>query len=115
MHHHQEELTISAEETDLGAVLVRLSGELDIRTSSALLSALGTMLGEHDGLLLRLDLSDVRFCDHTGLRALHALGEAAGPGRVRIVAAHHSVDVILRLCRIPTFLGHTTQPASCRG
>ncbi|GAA4950927.1 STAS domain-containing protein [Actinoplanes utahensis] len=107
MQHHQEELTISAEETGLREVLVRISGELDIRTSSALLGALGTMLADDDVLLLRLDLSDVRFCDHAGLRALHALGEAAGPDRVRIVAAHSSVDTILRLCRIPAFLGHT--------
>jgi len=115
VHHHLGELSISAEETAPAEVFVRISGELDIQTATPLLRTLRPFAGEQGAGLLLLDLTGVRFCDHAGLRALHALGEAAGPGRVRIVGVHPSVDVILRLCRIPEFLGYTTQETTCRG
>lgn len=113
MQDHQQDLTVVVERTGPGEVLVRVTGELDIRTTSPMVRALGALLGE-DGLeQLRLDLTGVGFCDHTGLRALHALGVAAGPDRIRIVAAHPAVDTILRLCRIGTFFGYTAGAAAC--
>lgn len=115
MQHHQNELTISAERNGPGGLLVRISGELDIQTAPPLLRTLGALLGEQATGVMLLDLAGVRFCDHAGLRVLHALSEAAGPDRVRIVAAHPSVDVILRLCRIPTFLGYTAGEAAWSG
>ncbi|MDI6097287.1 STAS domain-containing protein [Actinoplanes sp. NEAU-A12] len=109
------DLTVTVERTGPGEALVRITGELDIRTSSPMLRPLGVLIGEPGFELMRLDLTGVGFCDHAGLRALHALGMAAGPGRVRIVAAHPSVDTILRLCGISTFLGYNAGAATCPG
>ncbi|BEL08216.1 hypothetical protein Q0Z83_064070 [Actinoplanes sichuanensis] len=115
MQDQQEDLTVTVELTGPGEVVARVSGELDIRTVSPMLRTLGGLVGD-DGLeLIRLDLSGVEFCDHAGLRALNTLGMTAGAGRVCIVAAHPSVDMILRLCGLRTFLGHVAGAAACAG
>ncbi|GIE75261.1 hypothetical protein Aph02nite_12110 [Actinoplanes philippinensis] len=115
MQDHLVDLTVTVERTGPGELLVGVAGELDIRTASPMLRTLGGLLGEDEFAVMRLNLSGIEFCDHAGLRALHALEVAAGPDRVRIVAAHPSVDVILRLCGIATFLGHPAGAATCAG
>jgi anti-anti-sigma factor len=115
VRNHQEDLTVTVRHAAPGELLIRVVGELDIRTAAPMLRQLAGMLDD-DGLeLIRLDLTGVGFCDHAGLRALHALGAAAGPDRVRIVAAHPSVDMILRLCGLETFLGYPAGAATCTG
>jgi anti-anti-sigma factor len=115
VQNQQVDLTVTVEWAGPGEVLARVSGELDIRTVSPMLRALGRLLGDDGPDLVRLDLSGVEFCDHAGLRALHTLETTAGAGRVRIVAAHPSVDMILRLCGLTTFLGHQAETATCAG
>lgn len=109
------DLTVTVERTGPDEVLVRVRGELDIRTAAPMLQTLGALLGEHEPELMRLDLSAVRFCDHAGLRALHSFGEVAAPGQVRIVDAHPAVVTILRLCGIGTFLGYSAGAAARTG
>jgi anti-anti-sigma factor len=111
----QVDLTVTVEYVAPGEVLARVDGELDIRTTTPMLRALGGLLGDDSLELIRLDLSGVEFCDHAGLRALHTLETTAGAGRVSIVAAHPSVDMILRLCGLTTFLGHPVGAATCTG
>ena len=115
MQDHQQDLTVVVERTGPGDLLARVTGELDIRTAAPLLRTLVAQLDESAGGLIRLDLTGIGFCDHSGLRALHTLDEIAGPGRIRIVAAHPSVDTILRLCGVGTFLGYTAGAATCSG
>jgi anti-anti-sigma factor len=112
---HQQDLTLVVEQAGPGELLVRVAGELDIRTAAPLMRTLAAMLGEHGCDLMLLDLAGIGFCDHSGLRSLHALGEAAGPHRIRIVAAHPSFDTILRLCGVGTFFGYTAGAATCTG
>ncbi|MBO3736907.1 STAS domain-containing protein [Actinoplanes flavus] len=99
-------VTVSVHRLRSGDVLARVVGELDSPSAPMLLRELRAAIGD-DVPLLRLDLAGVAFCDQAGLRALHALSAEAGPGRVRIVAAHGCVDVLLRLCGIDVFLGWT--------
>ncbi|MEU4619378.1 STAS domain-containing protein [Actinoplanes sp. NPDC023801] len=111
MRELQEDLTVTARRAGPGELLVRVVGELDTRTAAPMLRQLTELL---DGgpELIRLDLTGMDFCDHAGLRALRAVEAAAGPDRVRIVAVHPSVDMILRLCGIETFLGHPAGAAT---
>jgi anti-anti-sigma factor len=115
VYYQQVGLTVTMEPSGPGELLVRVAGELDIRTVPSLLRAVGGLLGDDGPALIRLDLSGVEFCDHSGLRALHTLATTAGAGRLCIVAAHPSVDMILRLCGLTTFLGHTAEAATCTG
>lgn len=89
-----------------GELSVRVLGELDFRTAPVLSAAVRAATGARRAGLVRLDLGGLSFCDHAGLRALHALGAAAGVDGVRIVAAHRAVDLLLRVCGIETFLGY---------
>ncbi|GGN23752.1 anti-anti-sigma factor [Actinoplanes campanulatus] len=98
-------ITVSVHRLRSGDVLARVVGELDRQSAPALLRELRPALGEREVTMLRLDLAGVAFCDQAGLRALHALSAEAGPDRVRIVAVHQCVDVLLRLCGIDVFLG----------
>ncbi|GIE34762.1 hypothetical protein Ait01nite_078070 [Actinoplanes italicus] len=114
MRDHQEDVTVTARRTGPGELLVRVVGELDIRTAAPTLRQLAGLLDD-GAKLIRLDLTGVGFCDHAGLRALQALGVAAGPERVQIVAAHPSFDMILGLCGLETFLGYPAGAATCTG
>ncbi|SDT49936.1 STAS domain-containing protein [Actinoplanes derwentensis] len=109
----QEDLIVTTIRNAPGVITVRVIGELDIRTAPVLVKAVTDAAGERRDHLVRLDLAGVSFCDHAALRALHAAGVAAGPERVRIVATHHAVDMLLRLCGISTFLGHPAGATFC--
>jgi len=54
----------------------RLSGEIDLRTHDALAAALERLHGPGD---IRLDLSELAFCDAAGLGAMIALAERVWP------------------------------------
>ena len=63
----------------LGDGVVKVSGELDIRTCDQLVHSAGELV-DHGGPLV-LDLSDLTYCDSTGLAALvrlHKRADAAG-------------------------------------
>jgi anti-sigma B factor antagonist len=95
---------VSVETTpDQGAV-VRLSGELDFRTVSGLVSR------AEEGLAARLaslavDLSGVAFCDSTGLRALVRLARKAAELGVpfSLTAPSEHMRTILHLCGLDGF------------
>ncbi|MER7820235.1 STAS domain-containing protein, partial [Streptomyces sp. NPDC096153] len=55
--------------------LLRLTGELDLATAPLVDQAVTTALAGHPRTL-RLDLTDLVFCDGTGLRALRRLTNA---------------------------------------
>ncbi|MEV4640120.1 STAS domain-containing protein [Actinoplanes sp. NPDC049548] len=92
-----------------GAILVTVTGDLDVETTAMFHRRLGDILDGRDGQRLDLDMSTLGFCDLAGLRALHALGLAGAP--VRIVAAGPSLNVLLRLCQISVLLDYTPAPA----
>ena len=88
-----------------GDWLVRVCGELDSFTAFTFRTHLDEPLCDGDGEI-HLDLGELEFCDHAGLRALREVELAAEPGRVRIIAVHPCVDLVMRLCGLETLLGH---------
>ena len=69
------------------------------------------------GHRLELDLSALRLCDLSGLRALHVLDRAGTEARreVRVTAAAPCLDVLLNLCQTSTLLGYSPPPARLDG
>ena len=67
-----------AENAD-GAILLRLTGELDLVSEPVLADA----LAQGDGQPLRIDLSELAFMDSTGLRALLGLQREHGDVKLR--------------------------------
>ena len=65
---------------------LRLSGEIDIFTSQALRQQLLTVLSHSTGLLI-LDLSEVSFCDASGLAVLVGIQRRARAQGVTLVLA----------------------------
>ncbi|MEU4425857.1 STAS domain-containing protein [Actinoplanes sp. NPDC024001] len=88
-----------------GDWLVRVHGELETFTAPTLRRHLNTPLSSGEGLI-DLDLGGLVFCDHAGLRALLAIEAEAEPGRVRIVAVHPCVDLVMRLCGVNVLFQH---------
>lgn len=75
------------------AVIVTVSGELDIATVPALRSALRQAVTSNAETIL--DLSQLAFCDYTGLRALRAASATA-----------HQYGHRLLLRKVPRQLAH---------
>ncbi|WP_328460963.1 STAS domain-containing protein [Actinoplanes sp. NBC_00393] len=92
------------------AVLIAVTGDLDIGTKATFHRRLSEILDGRDGQRLELDLSALVFCDLTGLRGLHALGRAClQSGRqVRITTAGPCLNELLRLCRTPVLLDYAS-------
>jgi anti-sigma B factor antagonist len=68
-----------------GQVLVHLAGELDLATATRAELAVRLALARSCGRLV-LDLSELRFCDSSGLRALlHMQDDATAEGRDFVV------------------------------
>ena len=84
--------------TDEERVVVRLSGEADLSTGAELAAALdrAAALGSDDVLI---DVTGVRFCDCSGLRALAAFGAELGQlGRAcRLTGASQRLRRLLEL------------------
>lgn len=71
----------------------RLSGEIDLLTHDALAAALARLDGPGE---IRLDLSDLEFCDAAGLGAMVALAERMWPdGRVILDGVSRQVRKVL--------------------
>ncbi|MFE5548859.1 STAS domain-containing protein [Streptomyces sp. NPDC056534] len=68
---------------DRDTVELRLTGELDLATVPLLQQAATTALNTHPRSL-RLDLTGLTFCDHTGLCALHQLTHQAHTAHVHL-------------------------------
>jgi anti-anti-sigma factor len=82
-----------------GAVLVRLTGELDLVSEPVLADA----LAQADGRPLRVDLSELAFMDSTGLRMLLALQREHGDVKLR-GPLQPAVERLLELTQTLTLL-----------
>jgi anti-anti-sigma factor len=78
-----------------------LTGDLDLSTYERLQVALGAFTGP-----IRLDLSDLRFMDSTGL---HVLAERINSGPVTLVNPHRNVLRLLDLCGLRSVPGMTIE------
>jgi anti-anti-sigma factor len=99
------ELNVTASPLVGGAVLLTVTGDLDIDTTGRFRKHLSALARGRRPSRLDLDLSGVGFCDLIGLRALLELGgESEFPAR--IVAPGPNLDLLMELCEIGTLLGY---------
>ena len=97
-HQHAAPLVVVRSEAEAGRVGLRLIGELDLNTV-ALLEAELTRSREHAPPAV-IDLSELRFLDLVGLRALLRLGQAESAPDTRLVGATGIVRRLIELTRV---------------
>lgn len=97
-HQHAAPLVVVRSEAEAGRVGLRLIGELDLNTV-ALLEAELAGSREHAPPAV-IDLSELRFLDLVGLRALLRLGQAEGVPDTRLVGATGIVRRLIELTRV---------------
>ena len=97
-HQHAAPLVVVRSEAEAGRVGLRLIGELDLNTV-ALLEAELARSREHAPPAV-IDLSELRFLDLVGLRALLRLGQAEGVPDTRLVGATGIVRRLIELTRV---------------
>ena len=90
-----------------GVAHLRLAGELDISTAPQLGEAIDRLLGDGHHRVL-VDLTDLDFCDSTGMSAfVRGDNEAAAAGGwLRLTGATGRVARLLRLSGLAEVLGH---------
>ncbi|MGA3524872.1 STAS domain-containing protein [Melissospora conviva] len=101
-------MTFTLSCTEQGGVAhLRLAGELDISSTPQLGEAISRLLGDGHHRLL-VDLSDLTFCDSTGMSAfVRGDNEAAAAGGwLRLTGASGRVARLLRLSGLADVLGH---------
>lgn len=91
-------LQIDRERRD-DTVLVRARGELDLQTAAALCAPLDAAIRAPRARVL-LDLSDVTFCDSTGLRALLGVVQEARAHRSRLLVVVPPESGVARLVEL---------------
>ena len=115
-HQHAAPLVVVRSEAESGRVGLRLIGELDLNTV-ALLEAELAGSREHSPPAV-IDLSELRFLDLVGLRALLRAGQADGMPSTRLVGATGIVRRLIELTRAldaeSAGAGGRRSPASCR-
>ena len=97
-HQHAAPLVVVRSEAEAGRVGLRLIGELDLNTV-VLLEAELAGSREHAPPAV-IDLSELRFLDLVGLRALLRLGQAQGVPDTRLVGATGIVRRLIELTRV---------------
>ncbi len=75
-------LRVDVDDTVPGYVLIRLDGELDVGSAQVFRNAVGPHAGSGDEIVV--DISDLRFCDSTGLGALVAVYRGATGAGARL-------------------------------
>ncbi|SCG74865.1 STAS domain-containing protein [Micromonospora coxensis] len=104
---------------DGGGVCLRLVGELDVSTAGELNEAIDRLAAEGERHLL-LDLTDLTFCDSTGIAAF-VRGDnraSADGGWLRVIGATGRVDRVLQVTGLADVLRYgpdTVDPASRSG
>ncbi|MEU5906952.1 STAS domain-containing protein [Micromonospora sp. NPDC047527] len=96
---------------DGGSVCLRLAGELDMSTAPELTAAIDRLTAAGERRMV-LDLSDLTFCDSTGM-AVFVRGDnraAADGGWLRLTGAVGRVDRVLRVTGLAEVLRY--QPDS---
>jgi anti-sigma B factor antagonist len=90
-----------------GAARLRLTGELDLSTAPQLTTAIEDLAAAGETRLL-LDLTDLTFCDSTGM-AVFVRGDnqaAADGGWLRLTGANGRVERVLRVTGLADVLRH---------
>ncbi|MEU4402018.1 STAS domain-containing protein [Micromonospora orduensis] len=101
---------------DGGGARLQLAGELDLSTAPELTAAIDRLTEAGESRVL-LDLSDLTFCDSTGM-AVFVRGDnraAAEGGWLRLTGAHGRVERVLRVTGLADVLRYepdTVDPAS---
>ncbi|MFC3502298.1 STAS domain-containing protein [Micromonospora krabiensis] len=105
--------TVTHGERDDGGTYLRLAGELDVSTAPQLNAVIDRLAAAGERRLL-VDLSELTFCDSTGIAAfVRADNRAAVDGGwLRVTGATGSVERVLRLTGIDEVLG--CEPATPR-
>jgi anti-sigma B factor antagonist len=96
-------LTVTTDDRGTDVVAI-VSGELDFGTTGLLINAGGPVVSA--GRSLVLDLSDLSFCDSSGLGALVQLhhSAAAAGGRLTLAAPRPRVDSVIRVTMLHRLL-----------
>ncbi|MEU8179622.1 STAS domain-containing protein [Micromonospora sp. NPDC049044] len=108
--------SVSYVERDGGGACLRLAGELDMGTSPQLTAEIDRLRAAGESRVL-LDLTDLTFCDSTGM-AVFVRGDneaAADGGWLRLVGATGRVDRVLRMTGLADVLRYepeSVDPAS---
>ncbi|MFC4018777.1 STAS domain-containing protein [Micromonospora sp. GCM10011542] len=92
---------------DGGGACLRLTGELDLSTAAELTAAIDRLTEAGERRVL-LDLTDLTFCDSTGM-AVFVRGDnraAAEGGWLRITGASGRVERVLRITGLADVLGY---------
>jgi len=109
-------LTVRVGPRSAGSARVRIAGELDVDCAGDLLRELRALL-DADGCHVQVDLSDLRFCDSSGLGVFLAVRELtlAGGGSIHLVGLHGQPQRLLRTTGAEPFLtGVAVQPGAGR-
>ncbi|MET8145728.1 STAS domain-containing protein [Sphaerisporangium sp. NPDC005288] len=82
-------------------VLLALAGELDLATADILVASAKDLIGRGHAHLA-LDVTDLRFCDSTGLEAMIAASErtAGAGGSLRLVGVRGILQRVLEVTRL---------------
>lgn len=108
--------TVTYATQDGGGACLRLAGELDLSTAPELNAAIDRLTAEGERHLL-LDLSELTFCDSTGIAAF-VRGDnraAAEGGWLRVTGASGRVERVLQMTGLAEVLRYdadTPDPAS---
>ncbi|GAA2720775.1 STAS domain-containing protein [Cellulomonas aerilata] len=98
-------MDVSVEHDDLGPVVMRVTGEVDVATAAPLRQELAVHMGSHQQDLI-VDVSGVTFMDSTGLgvlvRAVRQVHERGG--RIELVSHEDPVMNLLRLTALADVL-----------
>ena len=98
-HRHGAPLVVIRSEAEPGRFQLRLIGELDLGTIEVLDAQLAHTTDQSPPSTI--DVSELRFLDLTGLRALQRAGQADGAPETRLVGA---TGVVRRIIERPTTL-----------
>ncbi|WP_089157893.1 STAS domain-containing protein [Micromonospora sp. NBS 11-29] len=104
--------TVTYAQRDGGGACLRLVGELDLSTAPALNTAIDRLLAEGRRELL-LDLTELTFCDSTGIAAF-VRGDnlaGAGDGWLRLTGATGRVARVLQVTGLAEVLRHDLDAA----
>ncbi|MEV1332322.1 STAS domain-containing protein [Micromonospora costi] len=103
--------TVTYADRDGGGTCLRLSGELDMSSAPALNAAIDRLIAAGERRLLA-DLTDLTFCDSTGMAAF-VRGDnraAADGGWLRVTGASGRVERVLRLTGLADVLRYDPGP-----
>ncbi|MFJ6198899.1 STAS domain-containing protein [Micromonospora sp. NPDC092111] len=107
--------TVTHAERDGAGRCLRLVGELDMSTAGELNTEIDRLVADGERRLL-LDLTELTFCDSTGIAAF-VRGDnlaAADGGWLRLVGATGRVDRVLQVTGLADVLRYRPEPADPR-